>query len=207
MNLETSGDETTELTVAVEAAAPQGVNALDREGSARNDMRRDPAVSEWLPPVPDDRAEGFMRPSGGVFDFNKQILFGEIGAIVGIQLAPLVTSAFTAAPSILALAAVLGGQFAGSVAWIVMKRRDERRRGPNSVLNLAVQIAYFSPAAFIVGLIVYQPTLFLVTRHLLKDGNLVAYSALISQIAAFSLFLVAINIYRIALYWVSGKRI
>jgi hypothetical protein len=54
---------------------------------------------------------------------------------------------------------------------------------------------------------VYQPTLFLVARHMLKSGNLVVYSVLISQFAAFAFFLVAINIYRLVLYRIAGKRI
>ena len=148
-----------------------------------------------------------MRVSKSLVDFNKQILFGEIGSVIGIPLAPLIASRFTTDPSIISFSAVLGGFLAGSVFWLLIKSQDEKGRGANSVLNLAVQIAFFSPAAFIVGLIVYQPTLFLVTRHLLTSGHLVVYSAVVSQCAAFSLFLVSINIYRIALYRIAGRRI
>ena len=31
-----------------------------------------------------------MRPSKSLIDFNKQLLFGEIGAVVGTPLAPTV---------------------------------------------------------------------------------------------------------------------
>ena len=148
-----------------------------------------------------------MRPSKSLIDFNKQILFGETGAMIGTPLAPYVTSRFTADPSIISLSAVLGGLVAGSVGWLIVKVRDEKKRGANSVLHLTRQIALFTPAAFIAGLMVYQPTLFLVARHLIKDGERVVYSALVSQFAAFSLFLVTINLYRIALRRFAGKRI
>jgi hypothetical protein len=148
-----------------------------------------------------------MRPSQSLIDFNKQILFGETGALVGTPLAPFFTARFTTDPSIISFSAVLGGLVAGSIGWLIVKVRDEKRHGANSVLDLTSQIALFSPAAFLVGLTVYQPTLFLVARHLIKDGERVVYSALISQFAAFSLFLVAINLYRIALHRFAGKRI
>ncbi len=148
-----------------------------------------------------------MRPSKNLIDFNKQLLFGETGAAIGTPLAPLVAAHFTADPSIISFAAVVGGLVVGSLAWLIVKIRDEKKHDANSVLQLTSQIALFSPVAFIVGLMVYQPTLFLAARHLIKSGERVAYSALISQIAAFSLFLVAINLYRIALHRFAGKRI
>jgi hypothetical protein len=207
MSAQTQRDETKKSTVILAASPPEGPDHFVSDGSARAVVGRDPAISGWFPPVSDNRPARVMRLSKSFIDFNKQILFGEIGAVVGIQLAPLVTSCFTADPSIISLAAVLGGPLAGSVLWLMVKSHDEKRRGANSVLNLAVQIAFFSPAAFIIGLIVYQPTLFLVARHMLKSGNLVVYSVLISQFAAFAFFLVAINIYRLVLYRIAGKRI
>ena len=207
MSAQTQEDESERSTVILAASPLESPESLVSGESAPAVVRPDPTVSRWLPLASPENPARIMRVSKSLVDFNKQILFGEIGAVVGIQLAPLVTSWFTANPDIISLAAVLGGQVAGSVVWLIVKSRDEKGPGAHSVLNLAVQIAFFSPAAFIVGLIVYQPTLFLVTRHLLRNGNLVVYSALISQFAAFSLFLVSINIYRFALYRIAGKRI
>jgi hypothetical protein len=148
-----------------------------------------------------------MRRFNSLIDFNKQILFGETGALIGTPLAAYVAARFTTDPSVLSFSVVLGGLVAGSLAWLIVKIRDEKKRGANSVFHLTGQIVLFSPAAFVVGLIVYQPTLFLVARRLIKGGERVLYSALISQFTAFSLFLVAINLYRIALHRYAGKRI
>lgn len=148
-----------------------------------------------------------MRPSKSLIDFNKQLLFGETGAVIGTPLAPLVTARFTADPSIISFSAVLGGLVAGSIGWLIVKISDEKKRGGNAVLNLTGQIALFTPAAFILGLMVYQPTLFLVARHLIRDGEKGRlFRAHLAIRRVFS-FLVAINLYRIALHRLAGKRI
>jgi hypothetical protein len=207
MSAQTQEDESEKSTVILAASPLEGPESLVSGESAPAVVRPDPTVSRWLPLASPENPARIMRVSKSLVDFNKQILFGEIGSVIGIPLAPLITSRFTTDPSIISFSAVLGGFLAGSVFWLLIKSQDEKGRGANSVLNLAVQIAFFSPAAFIVGLIVYQPTLFLVTRHLLTSGHLVVYSAVVSQCAAFSLFLVSINIYRIALYRIAGRRI
>jgi len=156
---------------------------------------------------PEEPDANLARPSWGLLDFNKQIIVGEISALVGVPLAPSITARFNTNPSIIALSAILGGMLAGSIGWLAIRIRDERICGKKSVLNLASEIAFFSPAAFLLGLLVYQPTLFLIARHLLREGGHVVQSALLSQSAAFASFLVAINLYRIALRRFAGKRI
>jgi hypothetical protein len=148
-----------------------------------------------------------MRLSKRFVDFNKQLLFGEIGALMGTPLFPLITSHVTDDPTIISFSAVAGGLVAGSVFWLVVKVYDERKRGLLSVRYLAGQMAWFSPAAFILGLMVYQPTLFLVSRHLIKSGAWVVLAVVASQILAFALFLVAMNLYRLVIYWAVKERI
>lgn len=140
-------------------------------------------------------------------DFNKQLLFGEIGALIGIPLFPFIASFVTDEASVLSLLAVVGGLVTGSAFWLVAKIGDEWKQGRRSALRLAGQIAWFSPAAFCIGLMVYQPTLFLVARWLIRSGVTVVFAALASQALAFGLFLAAMNIYRLAVLRFAGERI
>lgn len=146
-----------------------------------------------------------MRLSKRFVDFNKQLLFGEIGALTGTPLFSFITSLLTDDPAIISLSAVVGGLVAGSVFWLIVKVYDEKRRGSHLVRRLAGQIAWFSPAAFIVGLMVYQPTLFLVARWLIKGGAIVVLAVLASQALAFTLFLVAMNLYRLVIHRIARE--
>ena len=148
-----------------------------------------------------------MRPSRSCIDYNKQLTSGELGALVGTPLLPLVISQFTRNSNIISGSAVLGGYVTGSALWFIVKIHDEKRRGSHSMRRLAGQIAWFSPAAFVVGLLVYQPTLFLVTRWLIEDGIAVVGAVLASQTLAFALFLAAMNVYRLLLHRFAGQRI
>lgn len=145
-----------------------------------------------------------MPLSQRLVDFNKQIVLGEVGAAVGTPLAPWITARFTHDPNVISLAAVVGGLIAGSLFWLVTKFRDEHRQGAASLRRLAGHIAYYTPAAFVLGLVSYQPALFLVTRHLIVRGQHEALAAVIGQAVAFGLFLVAINLYRLALQRIAG---
>lgn len=146
-----------------------------------------------------------MNLSKRCIDYNKQLLFGEIGALVGTPLFPSVASHWTGDPNLLSWSAVAGGLVTGSVFWLAVKICDEQRRGSRSVGRLAGQIAWFTPAAFVIGLLVYQPTLFLMSRELISHGNAVAVAVVASQALSFGLFLGAMNIYRLALYRIAGE--
>lgn len=148
-----------------------------------------------------------MRLSKRFVDFNKQLLFGEIGALTGTPLFPLITSHFTDDPAVVAFSAVIGGLAAGSVFWLVVRVYDERKRGLHWVRRLAGQIVWFSPAASVLGLMIYQPILFFVARHLIKTGALVVHAVLASQVLAFTSFLVAMNLYRLMISRTGKERI
>jgi len=146
-----------------------------------------------------------MRVSQRFIDYNKQLFFGEIGALAGTPVFPFVTSRLTRDPSIISFSAVTGALVGGSVFWLVVKVYDERRHGGHSWRHLAGQVAWFSPAALLISLLVYQPTLFLAARALIVGGTLVVLAALASQLLAFALYLAAMNIYRLALHQMTGR--
>ena len=130
-----------------------------------------------------------------VFDFNKEILFGEIGALVSAPLAAYFTSLVTANTSVISSTAVLSSIVGASLFWILMRTYDEKIRKVLSVQHLATDIGYFTPAAFFFAACIYYPALFLISRHRITQDYHVVYAVIISQVVAFSLYLVAMNIY------------
>lgn len=145
------------------------------------------------------------------FSFNKEIVFGEIGALIFIPLFSLITSKFTSSSNIISISAVIGGMIGGAIFWLAIRIYDnyygDDKSERESLNKLSLDIAYFAPAAFILGLIVYQPTLFFLSRHLLNIGDKVIYSVILSQAISFWCFLILMNVYRIILYKFFGKRI
>jgi hypothetical protein len=146
-----------------------------------------------------------MKLSQRFIDYNKQLVFGEIGALVGMPLFPFITSRLTQDPAIISFSAVVGALVAGSVFWLIVKVYDEKRRGAHSWWHLADQVAWFSPAAFLLSVLVYQPTLFFAARSLIIGGTFVVLAALASQLLAFAIYLVAMNVYRLALHRITGR--
>lgn len=156
------------------------------------------------------------------FDFNKEILFGELGALLGAPLlsfivAGLITSpnisSFVVAdnpakiPSIISSFAVIGAILGAAVFWLLMRAYDEKKRKELSLKHLASDISYFTPGAFVLTLLVYYPLLFLISKHLLNQDYRVLSSVILSQFVAFSLFLISINIYRRFIWKYFGKKL
>lgn len=140
-------------------------------------------------------------------NFNKQLVGGEIGALTGAPLFSAIAARLSDDPAVISFSAVIGGLVISSLFWLVIKFRDERREGARAARRLAGQIAWFSPAAFVLGLITYQPTLFFAGRYLIKRGVAVVPAVLAAQALAFLLFVVAMNGYRMILLGAAGKRI
>ena len=95
-----------------------------------------------------------MNLSKRCVDYNKQLLFGKTGALVGTPLFPCVGSHLTADPAVISFCAVVGGLVTGSLFWLIVKISDEKKQGSHSVWRVGGQIAWFTPAAFVVGLMV-----------------------------------------------------
>ena len=135
-----------------------------------------------------------------LIDFNKEILFGELGAVLSAPAMAYITSLLTQNTRTISALAVIGSIVGASLFWILMKIHDEKVRHIFSGRHLVKDIEYFTPAAFLCTLLFYYPTLFLFSRHLLTQDYKVVSSVIISQIAAFILFLAALNAYRYVLY-------
>jgi hypothetical protein len=141
------------------------------------------------------------------FDFNKEILFGELGALISAPLISYIVSRFTDVPKIISSFAVGGAIFGACAFWLLMRAYDEKSRKELSVKHMASDIEYFTPGAFILALLIYYPSLYLVSKHFLTEDYRVLISVILSQVIAFLLFLIAVNIYRYFIWKYFGKKL
>jgi len=148
-----------------------------------------------------------MPLSRRFIDFNKQLLVGELGALVATPLAPWVAARYTNSPTSLSIAAMLGALVGGTGFWLATRVLDERRRGGLSVRRLAGQLAYFTPAALVAGWAVYQPLLYFTMHRMVSAGQPVVWSALAAQGVAFVSFVVLLNLFRLLLAHSTGREL
>jgi hypothetical protein len=140
-------------------------------------------------------------------EFNKEILIGELGAIISAPLVSFITSKLTDSANAISTSAVLGSLVGGSLLWLATRAYDKERHKTLSINHMAEDVGYFTPVAFLIAVFISYPTLFLLSHHLLVQKDLVIYSIIISEATAFLLFLVAINIYRYFLWKLIGKKL
>jgi len=139
-------------------------------------------------------------------DFNKEILFGEVGAIIGAPTTGFIVSRLTSSANLIASLSVAGAIIGAAIFWLAMRAYDKRRQG-HLTMKLARDIEYFTPAAFILASVIYYPSLFYFSKYLLLHEYKAVTSVALSQVSAFILFLIAINIYRYFLFRLFGKRL
>lgn len=134
-----------------------------------------------------------------LIDFNKQILFGEVGSLLGAQLCVVISYLFTNTPGEISWFAVAGSLIGAVVFWLVVRIRDERRKKRFSLKKLGGDVAVYTPAAVVLVVVVYQPALYFLTRFFLDYGVQRVVSSSIAQLLSFLLFLILINGYRLLL--------
>jgi hypothetical protein len=138
-------------------------------------------------------------------NFNKEIIACEIGAFLGAPLVSFIFSHITEVKDIISASAVIGGLIGSTIFWITTRIKNQNKHGNYSVKKLAKDIAYFTPAAFVISIIAYYPTVFFLSRHLLYQNLNVFSSVVSSQVIAFVLFISIMNIYRYVLSKLTGK--
>jgi len=140
-----------------------------------------------------------------IINFNKEIIFGELGSVLGAPLFAFIFSRFVENPDFISGSAVAGGIIGMAIFWIYTRIMDKGEG--YSLKKLADDIKYFTPAAFIIALLFYYPTVFFVSKSFLTNNHRVLYSVIVAQVAAFLFFLTGMNIYRYFLYKVIGKKL
>lgn len=144
-----------------------------------------------------------MRQS--TLDFNREILFGECGALLMANPAALIVSRFTRSSAVISWAAVGGTLAGGALFWLAARVYDARRDKRFNPRVLMSDIGYFTPAAIALGFLVYDPSIYLTSHYLLDQGGRVGRSVIVGQVVAFALFLSCMNLYRLALLRMRGK--
>jgi len=137
-----------------------------------------------------------MSVAKETWEFNLELLFGELGSLGGAPLLAFLMSKVTANETFISTSAVIGGLIGGAVFWLATHIFDEKKDGVYSSHHLKKDITSFTPVAFLLALAIYQPILFFNSRYLLSNGDSVVYSVIGAQLVAFSCFLIAINLYR-----------
>lgn len=143
-----------------------------------------------------------------LFDFNKEVIFGEFGGWISAPITAWLVSLLTQNSVIISTLAVFGSIIGASICWVLMRVRDEKVRQIYSIKHLIRDVEYFTPAAFVLAVIIYYPAFYLMSHHILTTEHIgVIYSTMIAQAMAFSLFLVAINVYHHYLYKITGENL
>ena len=138
-------------------------------------------------------------------NFNKELVFGEMGAIIGAPLFAFAISNFTNVVKYISFSAVLGSILVQALFWLSRRVYDKKTEKGYSVKNLGEDIIYFTPVAFLVALFFYYPILFFASEHFMRDNHRVVYSVISAQLFAFFAFLSLMNLYRYLLAKYYGK--
>jgi hypothetical protein len=144
-----------------------------------------------------------MRQSA--YHFNREIILGECGALVLANGSAPIVYHFTRSPDLISSAAVAATLVGGGLCWLAARVYDKVKDRTFSAKGLASDIGYFTPAAIILGLGVYDPSIFMASHYLLIRGAGDSVSVLVGQLFAFCLFLASLNAYRLLLLRFRGK--
>lgn len=111
---------------------------------------------------------------------------------------------FTARPGLIAASAVLATLLGGALFWLAARIYDRRREARPGFAQITNDVSWFTPAAIIFGLLVYDPSIYFATHTLLVQGDDVPSAVIAGQAIAFALFLASMNIYRLVLRRLKG---
>jgi hypothetical protein len=148
-----------------------------------------------------------MKLSKNFKDFNKEILFGEVGTLIGIQFFNLLSSNFSFPVRLIPHLVVFGAIIGGSLFWLLARVYDKSKEENYSQKKLFDDMKYFTPASTFFTFAFYYPVLFFGTKYFLEHHRRLEFSTIIAQLIAFSAFLIGINIYRYILLKVKGKNL
>jgi positive regulator of sigma E activity len=140
-----------------------------------------------------------MKVSKRAFNFNKEILIGEIGALLGAPLFGILGAIIFGSPDSISSFTIVGSIFGGSASWLVTRIYDEKKFGEFSASKITKNLSLYTPVAFLITILFTYPIVFLVTHALSVKDHITLISSLTGEMVGFMVFLILINTYRYVL--------
>lgn len=137
-----------------------------------------------------------MKISKYFINFNKEILSGEVGAILGAQLAGFISRFFYFSEKVISSLAVLGAVLGAGILYLFVRIINQKKTDNFTINKFSKDIVFYSCGAISLTVLVYYPSLYFLEKYLLKLVKDVNVTTFIAQTLAFILFLIFINLYR-----------
>lgn len=153
------------------------------------------------------RSYKMKKEKGRLVDFNKEIVFGEIGALVGSSLGAYLSFIISGNEKLVPTFSVVGSMLGSTVLYLSTKIYDKIKRKELSLKNLIHDLIYYTPVAAPLRIFMGYPLLYFFARFFLRNGVGAFYSGALGEFLSFLVFLLMINIYRIVLFRFFKKRI
>ena len=112
-----------------------------------------------------------MRPS--TFNFNKEILFGEVGAFIFANITAPTVANYTQNSKLISVSAVIATLCGGAFFWLATRIYHRKKNDDLKASEIRSDIHYFTPAAIIFGLLVYNPAIYFFSNYLLNSKYMV----------------------------------
>ncbi len=137
-----------------------------------------------------------MRLSRRSVDFNKEILIGEIGALLGAPFFGVLGSLMSRSANVISWFTLVGSVIGASVFWLTVRIYDEKKYNDFSAKKLKRNVSLYTPVAFMISVLIGYPVVFVVTHSLTVRDHATLLSSLMGEICGFTIFLILINLYR-----------
>jgi len=147
------------------------------------------------------------KKRGRLFDFNKEIIFGEIGAILGSSLGAYLSFLISGNEKLIPTFTVIGSILGSTTFFLSTKIYNKRKRKELSLRNLIHDLMYYTPVAASLRIFLGYPLLYFFTRYFVRSDIGAFYSGALGEFLSFLIFLFLINIYRVILLYIFKKRI
>ena len=147
------------------------------------------------------------KVSGRLFDFNKEIIFGEIGALLGSSLGAYFSFLIWQNEKLIPTFSVVGSMLGSTLFFLSTKIYNKRKRKELSLRNLIHDLMYYTPVAASLRIFIGYPLLYFFTRYFVRSDIGAFYSGALGEFLSFLIFLFLINMYRIILFRFFKKKI
>ena len=148
------------------------------------------------------RIKNNIKLNQKVFDFNKEILIGEIGALIGAPMFGFLGSLLSRNANFVSFATLFGSIMGAGISWLATRLYDQKKYNDFSTKKFVKEVSLYTPVAFLISLLVGYPIVVLVTHSLFVKEHVSYLSSFIGELSGFVVFLILINTYR---YILSNK--